>query len=43
MYIVEWNDFEGNLRQICFDSMEDARFEAAYMETIYDHVEVVTV
>lgn len=41
MYIVEWNDHEGNRHEKAFDNQEDARREAAYLETIYDHVAVI--
>ena len=33
MFIVEWNDFEGNQHQREFDTLEDAQLEAAYLET----------
>ncbi len=32
MYIVEWNDHEGNLHQQTFDNRADAELEAAYLE-----------
>ena len=35
MFIVEWNDFEGNQHQREFDTLEDAQLEAAYLETKY--------
>lgn len=41
MFIVEWNDHEGNQHQRAFDNQEDAQQEAAYPETLYDHVAVI--
>lgn len=41
MFIVEWNDFEGNLNQRMFDSLEDAQLEAAYLETKFDFVAII--
>ncbi len=43
MYIVEWNDHEGNLNQRTFDSLEDAELEAASLEEKFDHVRIVEV
>ena len=41
MFIVEWNDFEGNQHQREFDTLEDAQLEAAYLETKYDYVAII--
>lgn len=41
MYIVEWNDHEGNQHQRTFDNLDDARLEAAYLETKFDYVAVI--
>lgn len=41
MFIVEWNDFEGNQRQREFDTLDDAQLEAAYLETKYDYVAII--
>lgn len=41
MFIVEWNDHEGNQRQREFDTLEDAQAEAAYLETKYDYVAII--
>lgn len=41
MFIVEWNDHEGNQRQRTFDNLEDAKAEAAYLETKYDYVAII--
>lgn len=41
MFIVEWNDHEGNQRQREFDTLEDAQLEAAYLETKYDYVAII--
>lgn len=41
MYIVEWNDFEGNQHQREFDTLEDARLEAASLEEKYDFVAII--
>ncbi len=40
MYIVEWNDHEGNLHQQSFDSLEDARLEAESLKEEFDYVEI---
>lgn len=42
MFIVEWTDHEGNLNQREFDTLEDARLEAASLETKFDHVAIIT-
>ena len=41
MFIVEWNDHEGNQRQREFDTLEDAQAEAAYLETKFDYVAII--
>lgn len=41
MYIVEWNDFEGNQQQREFDNLEDAQLEAAYLEEKFDYVAII--
>ena len=41
MYIVEWNDHEGNQQQRAFDSQEDAQLEAAALEKEFDHVAIL--
>ena len=41
MFIVEWNDYEGNQQQREFDTLEDAQLEAAYLETKYDYVAII--
>lgn len=41
MFIVEWNDHEGNQRQRTFETLEDAQAEAAYLETKYDFVAII--
>lgn len=41
MFIVEWNDHEGNQQQRTFDTKEDAELEAAYLETKYDCVAII--
>ncbi len=41
MFIVEWTDQEGNLKQIHFDELEDAKLEAASLEAKFDYVAVI--
>lgn len=41
MYIVQWNDWEGNLQERAFRRLEDAQLEAAGLREEYDYVEVV--
>ena len=41
MFIVEWNDFEGNQQQREFDNLEDAKAEAASLEEKYDYVAII--
>ncbi len=41
MYIVEWNDHEGNLHQQTFDNRADAELEAAYLEEKFDYVKIL--
>lgn len=41
MYIVEWNDHEGNQWRKGFDRLEDARLEVAYLKTRYDYVVII--
>ncbi len=40
MYIVEWCDHEGNLHEREFQTLQDAKLEAAYLEQQYDGVEI---
>lgn len=40
MYRVEWDDFEGNAHERIFETLEDAKLEAANLETKYDFVEI---
>lgn len=40
MYIVEWNDHEGNQHQIEFEKPEDAELEAESLREKYDGVDV---
>lgn len=41
MYIVEWNDHEGNQQQREFDSLEAAELEVAALEKEFDHVAIL--
>lgn len=41
MFIVEWNDHEGNLNQRKFDRLEDAQLEAASLEEKFDYVAII--
>lgn len=41
MFIVEWNDHEGNQHQREFDTKEDAQLEAASLEEKYDYVAII--
>ena len=41
MFIVEWTDFEGNLNQREFDTLDDARLEAASLEEKFDYVAII--
>ena len=41
MYIVEWTDHEGNLNQRLFDTLEDAKLEAASLEERFDYVAII--
>jgi len=41
VFIVEWNDYEGNQQQREFDTLEDAQLEAAYLEEKYDYVAII--
>ena len=41
MFIVEWNDHEGNQQQRTFETLEDAQAEAAYLETKFDYVAII--
>lgn len=43
MYLVEWDDHEGNRHEMTFDSLEDARIEATYLEKEFDYVKIVTI
>lgn len=40
MYIVEWDDHEGNRQQRTFDDLEDAQLEAATLKEKFDFVQV---
>jgi hypothetical protein len=41
MFIVEWNDHEGNQRQRTFETLDDVQVEAAYLETQFDYVAII--
>lgn len=41
MYIVEWNDHEGNQHQQEFDTLDDALLEAASLEEQFDYVAII--
>lgn len=41
MYIVEWNDHEGNQHQRVFGSREVAELEAASLEREFDYVAIL--
>lgn len=41
MFIVEWNDFEGNQHQREFDTKEDAELEAESLEEQFDYVAII--
>lgn len=41
MYTVEWCNREGNLEQRQFDTLEDARLEAAELDKKYDGVHIL--
>lgn len=41
MFVVEWDDHEGNRREMAFDSLEDAELEAAKLKECFDFVAVV--
>lgn len=40
MYLVEWDDQEGNRHQLTFDRLEDAKVEAEALKEKFDFVEV---
>ena len=40
MYVVEWEDHEGNLQQRRFKDKQDAQAEADYLKMLYDNVQV---
>lgn len=40
MYVVEWDDHEGNRRQRAFDDLESARMEADSLRQQFDFVQV---
>lgn len=40
MYIVEWDNHEGNRHQLEFNDMDDAQLEAASLKERYDFVQV---
>lgn len=42
MYIVEWDNREGNRHERTFDSLEDAQLEAASLKDKFDYVAIVT-
>lgn len=42
MFIVEWNDHEGNQQQRPVKNLEDAKLEAASMEEKYEYVVIIT-
>lgn len=41
MYLVEWDDWEGNRHQLTFDRLEDARLEAEALKEKFDFVDVI--
>lgn len=41
MFIVEWTDHEGNLRQRTLSTLEDAQLEAASLEDEFDYVAII--
>lgn len=41
MYIVQWCDHEGNLRELQFSSLPDASLEALKLRNRFDGVEIV--
>lgn len=41
MFIVEWNDHEGNQQQRTFKTLDDAQVEAAYLEEKCDYVAII--
>lgn len=41
MFIVEWNDYEGNQQQRTFETLEDAKLEAAYLEEQFNYVAII--
>ncbi len=41
MYIVEWNDHEGNRHEMTFDNRADAELEAASLEEEFDYVAII--
>ena len=41
MFIVEWNDQEGNQQQREFETLEDAQLEAASLEKKFDYVAII--
>lgn len=40
IYVVEWNDHEGNLQERWFDDLRDARLEAMHLRDRFDYVEI---
>ena len=40
MYIVQWDDREGNRQERRFESEEDAQREAAALRAVCDYVEI---
>lgn len=41
MYLVEWDDQEGNRHQMTFDRLEDALLEAEALKAKFDYVNVI--
>jgi len=41
VYVVEWNDDEGNQHEMTFDTLDDAQLEAASLEEEFDYVAII--
>lgn len=41
MYIVEWDDHEGNRHELAFGNLSDAHREAEYLRTKFNYVKIV--
>lgn len=40
MYLVRWDDHEGNRHEMVFDNLEDAWMEAKALKSKFDYVEI---